>query len=202
MNPRDVSRRALGGLLGTALLGGWFAFAHRDASRAPDLVGPEWRRRGLLRPPGSVDEEEFLARCIRCQRCAQVCSKKAIRLLGPGYGRLEGTPVIVPETSACDLCLACGDACPAGAIRPLERMDQARMGTAGVDPRLCVSHAGTGICGACFTVCPLRGKAIRQGLYNRPTVFPDACAGCGLCEEACIVEANKAIRVTSPRSWS
>ncbi|RPI74028.1 MAG: ferredoxin-type protein NapG, partial [Planctomycetaceae bacterium] len=47
---------------------------------------------------------------------------------------------------------------------------------------------------ACFTACPVRGKAITQGLYNAPFVHPEHCTGCGLCEEVCIVP-YRAIRV-------
>ncbi|MHC4924812.1 MAG: 4Fe-4S binding protein, partial [Planctomycetota bacterium] len=36
----------------------------------------------------------------------------------------------------------------------------------------------------------------------RPTVHEDVCVGCGMCEEACIVDRDKAIRVHSDRSWS
>ena len=166
----------------------------------PDLV-----RRGLLRPPGAVAEHEFLSRCIRCQRCAEVCETDAILLAPRAAGRTAHTPYIVAETSACDLCLACGKACPTGALTPLEKMADARMGTAVVDKRLCVSHNGTGVCGACFTICPLKGKAITQGAHNAPSVNDEPCVGCGLCEEACIVKDPKdgrAIRVHSEWAWS
>ncbi|MBI4061150.1 MAG: 4Fe-4S dicluster domain-containing protein [Elusimicrobia bacterium] len=171
------------------------------ASRVP----PDLVRRGLLRPPGAAEESEFLARCIRCQRCAEACETDAILLAPRAAGRTAHTPYIIAETSACDLCLACGKACPTRALKPLRSMSDARMGTAVVDKRLCVSHNGTGVCGACFTICPLKGKAITQGKHNAPEVHDDSCAGCGLCEEACIVRDQKdgrAIRVRSSRSWS
>lgn len=154
---------------------------------------------GLVRPPGSVAEEEFLALCMRCTRCADACEAQCIQLFGPEAGDLAATPYILPADRGCTLCMACGKACPTGAIKPLERMQEARMGVAVVDERLCVSHNGTGVCGACNTVCPLRNRAITQDFRNAPTVHAEACVGCGLCEEICIVRDRRAIRVTSER---
>lgn len=196
---RSFFRHAAVGALG---FGAALAALHLSKSGAPSFLTAEMARRGLLRPPGSLGEAEFLSQCIRCQRCSQVCEADAIRLVGPGGGMHEGTPYIVPELRACNLCLECGQACPTGAIEPLGDRRDARMGMARVDEQLCVSHNGTGICGACFTVCPLRGKAIRQGLFHRPEVVDEACVGCGLCEEACIVDRDKAIRVHTTRAWS
>ncbi|MHC4922878.1 MAG: 4Fe-4S dicluster domain-containing protein, partial [Planctomycetota bacterium] len=164
MNRRAFLERTAMGVAasGVALLG---LLAVRR--RRPDALTLEQQRRGLIRPPGAVDEDEFLARCIRCQRCSEVCEGDAIDLFGPGTGVHEGTPFMVPERSACTLCLECGKACPTGALLPLDDKKDARIGVAVVDEHLCVSHNGSGICGACFTACPLRGKAITQGMHNR-----------------------------------
>jgi len=204
--PRLTRRQMLARSAAAAAGGGFLLGLLRCGESVPaSLVPPDLVRRGLLRPPGAMAEREFLARCIRCQRCAQACETDAILLAPRAAGRAAHTPYIVPETSACDLCLACGKACPTGALRPLEKMADARMGTAVVDKRLCVSHNGTGVCGACFTICPLKGKAITQGKHNAPTVDDAHCVGCGLCEEACIVtdrNDGRAIRVRSERAWS
>lgn len=154
---------------------------------------------GILRPPGSLDEADFLARCTRCNRCAQVCEPHCIRYFGPEAGHLQGTPYIVSQDKACTLCLKCGPACPTGAIATLKDMSEARMGVAEVDKRLCVSHNGSGICGACHTICPLKNRAITQNYRNQPLVHDDACVGCGLCEEVCIVHDRRAIRVVTER---
>ena len=157
---------------------------------------------GVLRPPGALEEPDFLASCIRCSLCAEACDTACIRLFAPEEGRLAGTPYILAEEVACNLCLECTQVCPSGALLPLTEPEEVRMGTAVVDERLCVSHNGTGACGACYTACPLRGRAITQGMFNAPTVHADACVGCGLCEEACIVDDRRAIRVVTARSWS
>ena len=152
-----------------------------------------------LRPPGALGEGDFLAACIRCQRCQDACPSQAIRLAGPGDPVERDTPFIQSTEHACTLCLECTRVCPTGALRPVADKAEVRMGEAIVDKRTCVSHNGSGVCGACHTACPFRNTAITQGLRNAPTVHPEHCVGCGLCEEACIVEGTKAIRVFSGR---
>lgn len=164
--------------------------------------GAEAEPLGVLRPPGALDELDFLATCVRCTLCAQACDTGCIELFEPWAGRHAGTPHIDAARTACNLCLRCTEVCPSGALALLTRPEDARMGLAIVDERLCVSHNGTGACGACHTACPLRNLAITQGLRNAPTVHAEHCVGCGLCEEVCIVDDRKAIRVESGRSWS
>lgn len=159
---------------------------------------------GILRPPGALAEQEFLASCIRCARCSDSCESGCIQLFGPAAGALQGTPYILPIARACTLCLKCGEACPTGALLPLEKKEEAVMGVAVVDERLCVSHNGTGVCGACHTACPLKNRAITQELRNAPIVHAEYCTGCGLCEECCIVDERsdiRAIQVKTKRRW-
>lgn len=146
-----------------------------------------------FRPPGALAEADFLARCIHCSLCQDVCPTGCIQMRGDAELDRR-TPFIIPRLKACTLCLKCGEACPTGALQPLTKKQDVKMGFARVDENLCVSHLRTGACGACFTACPLRGEAITQGLYNAPTVHAEFCTGCGLCEEVCIV-SYRAIRV-------
>lgn len=161
---------------------------------------------GVVRPPGSVREDDFLARCIRCTRCADACEAQCIRFFGPEAGTLQGTPYLLTADAGCTMCFKCGPACPSAAIEPVVGREEAmrppaKMGTAVVDERLCVSHNGTGVCGACHTACPLRNRAITQNARNAPVVHPEFCTGCGLCEEMCIVRDRRAIQVVTARRF-
>ena len=194
---RDFIRRA-GSAVGGATLT-WSAVGGYLALRGDRSAPTGFRGRlGLVRPPGAGEEHAFLSKCIRCTRCSDACEAQCIRLFGPEAGALQGTPYIVPEASACTLCLECGEACPTDALLPIEDKADVRMGVAVVDERLCVSHNGTGVCGAYHTACPLKNLAITQDFRNQPTVT-DKCVGCGLCEDACIVKDRKAIQVFTDR---
>jgi len=171
--------------------------------RGPRSVSSiEQRDKGILRPPGALPEADFLAACSRCNLCAQACETTCIRFFEPDMGELAGSPYIVAERRACNLCLECTLVCPTGALVETTDKSVVDMGEAVIDERLCVSLAGTGVCGACHTVCPLRNKAIVQGIRNAPRVDPEHCVGCGMCEEVCIVDDRKAIRVMSARGWA
>ncbi len=163
-------------------------------------------RAAPVRPPGALPEAEFLARCIRCLRCADACPNQAIVPLGASAGGgLEGTPAIRPRRQACMLCnrmegayLRCTEACPSGALElvrrdPEEIQRKVAMGKAVLDKGLCYSY-NNWTCGACYRACPFPGRAMTLGLWERPEVVADGCVGCGACERACI-RYPQAIRV-------
>lgn len=171
----------------------------------PSRSQPSGTRRnlGILRPPGSLEESEFLSLCIGCRRCADSCEAQCLEFFGPEAGLLEGTPYILSEKRGCTLCLHCGEACPSGAITPLLKKEEVAMGVAIVDDRLCVTYTQRGessACTVCHTVCPLRNTAIT--LENgHPRTHSRFCVGCGLCEAACVVKNRRAIQVRTPRKW-
>lgn len=72
-----------------------------------------------LRPPGALDESDFLSSCIKCGQCVQVCPVQAIKLgdLDDGFG--VGVPFIDARSQACDFscdAVQCILACPTGAL--------------------------------------------------------------------------------------
>ena len=85
--------------------------------RANTALG-KGRNEHLLRPPGALDEPDFLARCIRCGECIKVCPNNALQPTLNEAG-LEGlwTPTLVPRIGYCEpSCVMCSEVCPTGAI--------------------------------------------------------------------------------------
>ena len=176
-----------------------------------------------IRPPGAVEELEFLERCLKCEQCARVCPTNVIQPAWFETG-LEGlwTPVLDFRSGHCQLhCTACGQVCPTGAILPIsvaQKLGQGefaadgpvRLGTAHIDPGRCLPHSKNIPCVVCQEVCPTSPKAVYGERVTRvdrdgrpleltvPRVDVDRCIGCGICEHACpVVGDRRAIYVTA-----
>jgi len=109
-----------------------------------------------LRPPGAIktpdDEQQFLASCIKCGQCVQVCPVEAIKLADLDQGFGIGVPYIDARNQACDFScdgLQCVLACPTGALtHDLNFPADARMGFARLaEPSKCLALQGKGIKG-------------------------------------------------------
>lgn len=152
---------------------------------APD-TGHAARSTTCLRPPGAVEDDvEFMARCIGCGVCGEVCPQGAIKFYNLEGGSKVNTPYINPEVSACALTGDCMEACPTDALVVTKRED-VRMGIAQIDRTACYPWVDRGVCGACVPICPLGKIGIDFAFANfyRPTVHK-GCVGCGMCVEIC-----------------
>ncbi len=180
----------------------------------------------LIRPPGAVDEEAFLAGCIRCNRCQDACDVGAIQFYSASEGKLAHTPYVDPAVKGCTLCLKCTKVCPTAVLKPLEEEQKAAVKMSDVEfhKDLCLSYKAKrirdeqallmetgqeateadapyerrGPCGECYMFCPLRKRAVNlePGYFLAPRFSPDQCAGCGMCEEICQVVTHGRPAVT------
>lgn len=164
-----------------------------------------------IRPPGALNEKDFLASCTRCGLCVQDCPYGILKLAELGEDITTGTPYFTARTGPCEMCedIPCIPACPTGALdRNLTDIYKSRMGMAVlVDQEECIAFKGLR-CEVCFMICPLAGKAIkleynpnqRTGMHAIfiPIVDSKYCTGCGLCEKACIME-EAAIKILPMR---
>ena len=205
MAARKDSRRAFisAGVrgLGAVALGGsiWGYLLHEQSQAIPYA----------LRPPGALDENDFLATCIKCGQCVTDCPYDTLQLAEVGGAIPIGTPYFFPRSIPCYMCpdIPCVKACPSGALdSSLTKIEEAKMGIAVlVDEENCLSYRGLR-CEICHRECPLMNKAITVEPHPRllskhavfvPVVHSDACTGCGMCEKACPLP-EAAIKVLPP----
>lgn len=192
--------------LGTLLAG----FVANSLEEAVTALGPK-----LLRPPGALDELEFLTKCTRCDQCMRACPENAILVAPPSAGLALKTPYLDPRSVPCFLCtsLPCITACEDGALvwprrtladkTVLEGPRAVRMGTARVKEGRCVTweteDREARACRICVDRCPYPGEALRLtepgegGAVGHPVVDAETCTGCGICVFACPAEPGAII---------
>jgi len=183
---------------GTALLGAGLGLFSNQANSLPTSV---------LRPPGALNEQAFLAKCIRCGLCVRDCPYDILELADVTSDVATGTPYFTARYIPCEMCedIPCVKACPSDALdSSLTNIDDARMGLAViVDQETCLNYLGLR-CDVCYRVCPLIDKAISLDLQHNertqkhalfiPVVHSDSCTGCGKCEKSCVLD-EAAIKV-------
>ena len=140
----------------------------------------------IFRPPGAIEERQFLAGCTRCNDCSAACPHQAIVPVAARLGAIAGTPTIEADTAACQMCedFPCIAACKPGVLT--NRIPPI-VGTAMITAHLCLAHHGT-TCTVCSERCPVDGAI--SVVTGKPTVNEDACTGCGVCRYVCPAPEN------------
>jgi ferredoxin-type protein NapG len=161
----------------------------------------EFEGKGLVRPPGSIIEDSFLASCTRCGACAKSCPTSTLLLATWNDGfRQIGTPKIDALRGPCERIQGrceqdalCQKTCPTGAIQRVDRTG-IKTGSTVINRDMCIAWRG-GSCLVCHEVCPVRG-AISLEDEKYPVFNAELCAGCGRCVYACPAQP-KALTLTS-----
>ena len=144
-----------------------------------------------VRPPGSLPEPDFLLRCVRCGACTAACPTDALQPDWLTDAAALWAPSARLRRGPCDQgCVACGEACPTGAITrlDLEERRYARLGIATVSRDRCYPWQEDRRCLVCEAVCPYGAIRLEQRVgtpFGLPVVDPERCNGCGYCQHLC-----------------
>lgn len=144
-----------------------------------------------ISPAGSKSVERFLDSCTACHLCLEACPTKCLRPAYMEYG-LKGImkPHLTFEGAFCNFdCTACADACPAGAILPIELAEKkkTRIAKARFIRKKCIAALDKTDCGACSEHCPT--KALDMTALLQPKWDGDICSRCHDCVKTCPVGA-------------
>jgi MauM/NapG family ferredoxin protein len=154
-----------------------------------------------LRPPGALDEPEFLGACVRCGNCLRACPSQIIQ---PDLGGHGLTSLLSPILSFADDycredCVACTSVCPSGALSHVlvHVKPRHRIGVPKVDMNICLLGEDRE-CAECRRWCPygaIRYVFSESEYCLKPQIDEAKCNGCGACEKVCPTSPQKAIVV-------
>jgi MauM/NapG family ferredoxin protein len=161
----------------------------------------------VIRPPGSIKENEFDRLCIRCGNCMKACITNVLQpcMFESGLSGIW-TPRLMMELSYCEYnCKRCTEVCPTGAIEKLtiENKRKFKIGKANIDKNICVAWSGMSECIVCEEQCPIPDKAIKlekkqllsKKIIDVPVVDEKLCIGCGSCQYMCPTSPKRAITI-------
>ena len=173
-----------------------------DGGLAPVSRSLKPERNTPVVPAGSESLKNFTDHCTACQLCVSVCPNQVLRpstsldtLMMPEMGFERG--YCRPE------CTLCSEICPAGASKPVSRVEKSsiQVGIAVINLDNCIVNTDGVHCGNCSKHCPanairmVRKEPDSDNWLRIPTVNENRCIGCGACENVCPARPLAAIHI-------
>ncbi|MEO2069139.1 MAG: 4Fe-4S dicluster domain-containing protein [Desulfurobacteriaceae bacterium] len=169
------------------------SFKQAAAEFAYEVAKPT---KDYLRPPGSENEDTFLALCKRCGKCVENCQTGVLDKVKDTNPIVFDTPFMNFDKNFCEKCYTCIDNCPSGALKK-ENLEKFKL-VAKLEKTRCVAFQDI-FCQTCYWSCPKMDKAITLKDFNYPEFHEEFCLGCGRCIHACptIPKSITLVRVVS-----
>ena len=200
----DASRRAF--LAASAMVAGAAALKAEDKAidggLAEILDKKAPLRNHIVTPPGSISEKNMHRHCTACQLCVANCPNGVLRPSSDLEHFMQ--PHSSFERGYCrPECTTCGQVCPTGAIRRIDRAEKSSIqtGHAVWIRENCLPLTQGVSCGNCARHCPV-GAIIMvpsapedESSVLIPAVDESRCIGCGACENLCPSRPYSAIYV-------
>lgn len=204
LSGEGISRREM--LLTTAVAAGTIAAGlARSQTVVPALMGTGKGKKKIL-PPGAVSADAFAQRCTACHLCVSRCPSGVLVPAVLENGALQmGQPYMDFSKGYCVYnCNFCSQACPAGAIRPLDLAvkEKTKIGIARYAQFHCLIARDGIVCGNCARHCPVQAITLVENEDGRsyPHVDGARCIGCGSCEYHCPAKPAAISVSTLPKS--
>lgn len=152
-------------------------------------------------PAGAISIKHLRSHCTACQLCISECPNQVLRPSASFAAFMQ--PEMMFNNGYCHTdCNRCSEICPAGAIKPIDLPAKAvtKIGTAIVNPDICISASQGVNCGSCSRHCPVGAIQMVETAEGtlRPVVDESACIGCGSCEYHCPVGTVESIASNCP----
>ena len=155
-----------------------------------------------LVPAGALSLNHLRQHCTGCQLCVSVCENEVLRPSSDLRSLMQ--PVMEFDRGYCrPECTACGDVCPAGAIKPVSQIDKSsiQVGHAVWVANNCIVTTDDVECGNCARHCLVGAITMvpsdpsDKDSKKIPAIDENRCIGCGACENLCPARPFSAIYV-------
>ena len=151
-------------------------------SRRNFLFGRFSKRKGPLRPPWALAEDDFLQACTRCGDCLKACPTRIIVEGDAGY------PGIDFSEGECTFCAECLNACKSGAIRHNDGERPWTLRASIGEYCLAQQQVECRVCGEQCAAGAIRFP-LQAGRTSVPVIDTSRCTGCGACVAPCPTRA-------------